>query len=508
MGGYDARFQPLVDALLADLEASEAFGVSVAIMEGGEITFAQAFGSKDRQGDQPLTPETLMQIGSTTKQMTATALLQKVESGQLSLDDTLEELLPSLELALGPTWDDEITARHLLTHQGAFYDFVEWAEQPADARLAELTYGQFADEIYLMAPPGSFFNYANPNFVMAGLVTEELDGRAWPDLMREDVFEPLGMTRTFARKAEVEADGDYSLSYGYTELDVAQGGAPGPLIMSKVVDSGWLRPAGLVWTTPTQMMRWADFILRGNEDVLSDALRAEITEEQVDTAYLPGFDFYGHGMSVTRGFFDSNDQWYSLPLWHHDGNTLSFTSTFVMLPEQDFAISIVTSGYATDFSASLETALLTLVDLPAPSAGPEYAIEPATFDRHVGSYHDAFYAGDMEITQVGDALNVSMPQLEQLGFDVAPELEAITSDIFLVTIDGFQYDLTFIPSVPGQESTYVRNRIFVTTRVPAGPPPMPLPPSASPTRAKVEAMLARARSERPLLRPRRPRHAR
>lgn len=495
-GGWDPRFDAFVEALQEDLAANDAYGVSVAIMEGGQITFAHAFGSKDPDGVEPLTPSTLMQIGSTTKQMTATALLRKVEAGDLALDDTMEATLPMLEFAQGGTWDDQLTAHHLISHQGGIYDLVDWAGSANDASLATFTYGPFANELFFMSPPGAFWNYSNPNFSLAGLVTEELDSRPWGDIMREDVFAPLGMNRTFTRKAEVEADGDFALSYGFSVSDLTNGGAPGDVTMAQIGDSASVRPAGLVWTTPTQMMNWATFLMHGNTTVLSDALRAEITSEQVDTLFVNGNLHYGYGMHVWRGFLTSDGtSFYPVPVWEHGGNTLTFTNDFWMLPEQDFALAITVSGYGTDFSHSVDVAIETLVELPEPVEAPMYTVDPTQFVRHVGTYSDPFNVGDMIIEDQGGMLTISMPDLDALGYDVSPELTAISSEIFVVEIDGTPFDLTFIPTTPGGNSVHVRNRSFVCSRPEVMPfaAASPLGPKAAPDRAAFDRVIAHAR---------------
>jgi CubicO group peptidase (beta-lactamase class C family) len=461
---WDPEFDAFVAALLGDLEASEAFGVSAAVMQDGVVTFAHAFGYKDPNGLDPLTPDTLMQIGSTTKQMTAVALLRKVEQGLVSLDDTLEETLPDLEFNLDGTWDDQVTIHHLLSHQGGFVDWIPWDGSADDSELADTTYGTFDNELFLMNPPGAFWNYSNPNFILAGLVTETLDTRPWPDIMIEDIFGPIGMDRTFLRKTEVEADGDFALSYGLG-IDDIMTGAEGPVTMEDMPDPGWARPAGLVWTTPTQMMTWVEFIMDGDPAVLSDALRAEITAEQVDTLYAVGTMFYGYGMFVERGYYAFNGNWYEMPVWEHGGNTLSFSHLFYILPEQKFAVAVCSSAYATDFYTSIDAAITTLVDLPDPSEGPEYEVDPAEFDRHVGVYNDQWNVGEMTITRDGDTLFVEMPLLTKLGYDITPELVVVSSDIFYLYIDGTPYDITFIPLAAGGPSQYARNRAFVTTRV-------------------------------------------
>jgi hypothetical protein len=168
---------------------------------------------------------------------------------------------------------------------------------------------------------------------------------------------------------------------------------------------------------------------------------------------------------VERGYAALDGQWYEMPVWEHGGNTLSFTHIFYILPDRDFAVSICSSGDGTDFSPSLDAAITTLVDLPEPSAGPQYVIDPAQFDNHVGTYTDPWNVGDMIVTREGDTLLVSMPTLTGHGYVVTPELVPISSDIFYLYIDGVGYDITFVPLVAGGPSQYARNRTFVTTRV-------------------------------------------
>lgn len=460
---WEERFDPLVEALLEDLEESGAYGVSVAIMEGGEVTFAHAFGSKDAAGTEPLLPTTLMQIGSTTKQMTSVGLLQKVEAGDVALDDTLEEALPMLELTR-PEWTSGIQLHHLLSHQSGLLDLTQWYGAPEDDRLATFSYGGFATQVYQMNPAGAFWNYSNPNFVLAGLITEENDTRAYPDILGEDVFLPLGMDRTFLRKSEVEADGDFASSYGIKVTSPTASSDPEEIDLEEISDFGWLRPAGLAWTTPTQMMAWADFIMRGNQDVLSDELRAEVTTRHVSTLYSEGTQGYGYGMFVSDGHMSEDGTWYPMRVWDHGGNTLSFTNILYILPDQDFAIAICSSAYGTDFGHSLDTAVRTLVDLPEPGTAPEYEVDPTEFDRHVGTYEDVYNVGQVIITREGDDLFISMPDLDAANIPYEPDLFAISSDIFILDIQGQSIDLTFVPDTEGGDSTYIRNRIFVATR--------------------------------------------
>lgn len=459
--GWDPRFDVLVSIAEAELDASHAPGVSVAVMEAGEITFARGFGTLTPLGADPVTPTTLFQIGSTTKMMTVTALLQKVEDGQVSLDASLAEALPELEFGLDGSWNDQVLVEHLITHQGGFADYVDWEGPSDDADLADFTYGFFANHLWLMNPPGVFWNYSNPNFSLAGLVTEEVDERMWPDLLVEDVLLPLGMDRTYLRKSEVEADGDYAESWGWGSTADS---AMHHVTMDDIDDAAWVRPAGLAWSTPSQMVRFGDFLMHGDDGVLDDGLRQEMVAEQVNTLWYMDEMHYGYGVFVDRGMTDSLGRYQVTPVHEHGGNTLSFTSILYALPEYDVAISILSSGYGTSFYGTLEAALNAAIDLPDPVDAPEYEFDPERLDDHVGTYLDPYNVGEIIITREGDGLGIEMPDLAGYGMDVDPALVTVSSDLFYVEIDGGLHDLTFIAADEGGPSTYLRNRSFVGIR--------------------------------------------
>ena len=458
----DPRFDPLAEALLADLADSTASGVSVAVWQDGEVVYAEGFGSARSDSQLPVKTTTLFQIGSTTKFQTAIGLLQQVEDGLLSLDDSLADTAPLVDFALGPEWNEQIALQHLISHQGGFYDWLDWSAGSNDGLLQGTSYGTFSEYLWLMSPPGSFWNYSNPNFVMAGLVSELQDGRAWPDLMVDKVYQPLGMDRTFLRRSQVAADGDYALGTGFVDL---QTGAQGDISsLDQIPDPAWARPAGLAWSTPTQMMALAEFLVDGDPSVLSDELREQMTSPQVALELAPpGVSLdYGYGLMLTDGL-RIGDDYLRTPVWNHGGNTLHFTSIFYVLPEERFAISILSSGYGTRFEGSLVTALDTLVELPEAEPYPDFEFDADALDAHVGHYVDANNVGDIFVSREGDGLTVSMPLLDELGYAVTPKLEPASSDIWYVSINGTWYDLTFLGQEEGQ-TLFVRNRAFVGTR--------------------------------------------
>lgn len=469
----DERFQPLVDQLLLDLAENDAPGVSVAVMEGGVVTFAAGFGSARPDAEAPVTTDTLFQLGSTTKMFTAVAVLQEVEAGRLSLDQTVDTLVPELEPAANPGSFSQMTVRHLLTHQGGFYDALDWSDSPDDAYLAEWL-ESYADTYWLMADPGVFFNYSNPNWSVAGRLLEVVDpeGRPYAERVESEVFRPLGMERTTFSKAQARTDGDYALGVGY-DIDRQGRATYGDLTMLMIDDNASSRPAGgCTWSTPTELLQMASFLMAGDPGVLDDALRQQLVSAQVSTLG-PLDDAYGYGLFVTPGF-SLSDGYHDVELWTHGGNTLGYTSDFYVVPSEGFAISIMSSGYGQDFTPSVATALETLLDVGPPVAAPEVPFDPARLDDHVGTYEDVVN-GAFTIEREGDGLTIDWPLLAAYDYEVAPELVPISDAYWLLEIDGVPYDLTFVGE-PGTPSDYAANRIFVGRRAEEGKVSVSLPP--------------------------------
>lgn len=500
-GGEDLSLQAAIDR---DLEANLATAVSIAVWQDGAVVWAEGFGNARPSGSEPVTADTLFQIGSTTKMHTAIGLLQQVEAGRLALDAPLSEALPNLDMDYQPGITADISVEQLLFHHGAFYDWIDWQQEPDDELLQTYTYEVFDDNLWVMAPPGSFWNYSNPNFILQGVLTEDLDpeGRFWPDYMVDEVYAPLGMDRTFLRKSEVYEDGGYALGVGYTDLNTGEIGNASIAVIS---DPGWARPAGLAWSTPTQQLQLARLFLEGEEDVLSEALVAELTAAQVPIEELnpEAGHGYGYGLFVSPGLTLSETEYVETPYWHHGGNTLWFTSGFHVLPEHGFAVSILSNGLGDDFSETTAAVLRAFVDdLPAATSPTDYELDPGGLDAHVGTYLDPFNVGELGVSREGDGLVVSFPVLDELGFDYDPVLYGVSTNLWYVDIEGAWYDLRFLDPEGTGASAYAASRAFVAARdeilSAAGPPAEAAPSDAASPElraARLRRTLAQARPE-------------
>jgi len=492
----DTRFAALTAAIEAERKQLGAPGVAVAVLEKGKVTYARGFGVKHPEQTDPVLPTTLFRIGSTTKMMTTAALLQLVGTHDVDLDKPVTDYVPEFHFDKDATWAPSIHVSHLLTHATGMYDLteIEWPDNGDQVPFSFLTGDEFSKGMYLMAPAGSFYNYSNPNFMLAGLVAERMMNTSYRELMRTRVFEPLGMKRTMFVGDEVLKDGDYAT--GKT-VDWSGETANAALAGPSDYDCAWGRPAGFAWSSVNDMLAFADFLLHGNDSVLGDAQRVAMQSKQIDTQEYLDLVWYGYGLQGINGFF-LGSSFYPLGLVGHSGAIPGFSAEIETVPERDFAIVFLANTDGAYFQNSLATALKTLIDLPAPVTAPDPGVDPADFALYAGEYLDPYNAGPMTVTTDGTDVIVSLPALDQAKIKYEPKLQCYVKHNCLFTFyqgGTVQLPVTFLFDEQGKVE-FIRSRLMVFHPVKetgdAAPPPPPPPSSAN-----LQAALRAARMQPP-----------
>ena len=453
------RHDDVLEAFEAEMEAYGAPGAAIAVIEGGEVTCAHGWGTRTPDEDDPVKPTTLFRIGSQSKMLTAAGLLQQVEDGAVDLDASVTEYVPYFNFLGHPEWTEEMLVEHTLEQTSGMYDYTEidGYDDPDDLEWFFDTY--YTQRAYVMAPPGRFYNYSNPNFMLAGLLIEEATGQYYLDYMEEHVLGPLGMDRTYIDPGDALADGDFAtgLAYDWT-------GATGDQVLSgpDSYDNVWARPAGFTWSSVLDMARFAIFLMEGDTDVLADPWREAMTEPQHCTEELGELTHYGYGTFVYEGFFMGSD-FHDVRMNSHGGAIPGFAADMYFLPDQQAGIVCLASTDGAYPYDTLGAALETLVELPAPVTPPDLSVDPDSYSELAGEYRDEYNVGDIVVRSDDATLQVQFPLLDDIGYSYDAELYPYSPDNFVLYIEGTGMLVTFIRSDTGRVE-YFRTRYFVGER--------------------------------------------
>jgi CubicO group peptidase (beta-lactamase class C family) len=187
------------DYVTAQIKRLHVPGASIAIVRDGHITKAQGYGFANLELRSPATKETVYEIGSTSKQFTATAIMMLVQEGKVRLDDTITKYFPEAPQA----WRG-ITIRHLLTHTSGIQNHVavpHWLDvfrtnlafetAPSRDELLKMFF-----KLPLEFQPGETWAYDNTGYYLLGIIIEKASGKSYWQFLDERIFKPLGMNAT------------------------------------------------------------------------------------------------------------------------------------------------------------------------------------------------------------------------------------------------------------------------------------------------------------------------
>ena len=263
------------------MEDASVPGVAVAILDAGEPVCVVTQGLADLEHRVPVTRETVFELASLTKQMTAALVATLAREGVLSLDDRLTTYVDE-----GPDGWDPITVRQLLGHMaGLRHAFEPKAYGSYLVEYDTETMLQGAAATPMLSRPGTDWEYSDQGYFLAGLSLERATDRRFDELMTERFFEPLGMTNTrFLDQHAIIPN----RAAGYTVVD-------GELKNNRRVWQFELTPHFGVMSTIDDMTRWERGLVRG------DVIPAAVTEA-ITAPYRVFFENDDHRMAYGMGW--------------------------------------------------------------------------------------------------------------------------------------------------------------------------------------------------------------
>jgi len=370
-------------------------GAVVGVIKGGKLAFVKAYGAADLTYGMPFTPETPTNIGSSSKQFTGFALALLASRGKLSLDDDVRKHIPELK-----DFGKKITVRHLLSHTTGYREFINTLiiegrqVLEGDYIAPDEAIKIINRQPSLQNEPGAEFNYNNSAFSLASMVIERVSGRPFAEFMREEVFLPLGMTKTWVRANPGQIIPGRSIGY-----IAGEGG------FREVRDLFASQGAGGINTTPGDVAKWFHNFKTGA--LGGPAVIKEMTTSFVLNDGKPSNYGYGIFLDSARG----------LRRWQHGGNDVAHSSTFVYYPDLDAGYVVfsnyqgVPGGIANVVADAFFGQQMTVASRPTATQASSSPVDvpTATLRRYAGKY---------EMTTLGGLLLTVELQGRQLQLQV------------------------------------------------------------------------------------------
>lgn len=351
-----------LDIYMDKLEENRNFHGSVLIAKGGEVLLNKGYGPSSFERNIENKTQTRFSIGSVTKQITATAIMQLVEDGEINIEDKISKYFPHLPKG------DEITIHNLLTHTSGLENYtstLDFFTVDIDNKNPENMLKLVIDKP-LLFNPGEEYSYSNTNYLLLGMIIEKVSHMSYEDYLKENIFEPLDMNDTFVAYGKDMRVPDVNTYGGFLEIIPVDD----TLILTQAYG------AGNIHSTVEDLYRW-DRALKEGKLVKKNTLN-KMFKEHVEIA--PGIS-YGYGWMVRKAPFGRQV--------FHGGNTFGSTAYIQNLEGSDITIIILTNNAQYDTETLSNTILNIIFDKPyeMPKKLEEKNMEDySLYDKYIGQY--------------------------------------------------------------------------------------------------------------------------
>lgn len=297
-------------------------GVSIAVLKEGQIEWAKGYGIADISENRPVTSETMFLAGSISKPVAAIRAHQLAEEGKLSLDSNVNNYLTSWKLPDNEfTKKEKVTTRRILNHTAGLtvWGFPGYDKGDTIPSVAEVLDGKGnTDSVRVYKEPGESWMYSGGGYTIMQLMITDLERKSFPNLMYDNVLNPLGMTSsTF----------ENPLSKRYHSIAAAGYRDNGDEVEGKWPIYPEMAAAGL-WTTPSQLILWAKEIQKIYQTKEDGLLKVGTVNEML----TPAMNNHGLGPVVNEHTFG------------HGGADEGFRANLVAWKEHPIAVVIMVNS--------------------------------------------------------------------------------------------------------------------------------------------------------------------
>lgn len=332
----------LDEFLAASRETIGTPGLSAAVVLDGQIVYSGGAGLADLEQDVPATADTVYRIGSISKPIAATAVMQLVEQGRVKLDEPIQRYVPHFPEKPAGT----ILVRHILTHTSGIRHYRDGEMLHAQRHDSlESAIGIFRDDP-LEFSPGDRFQYSSYAFNLLQGVVEEASGQSFEDYLREHIWQPAGMLATRLER------GEQLVPHRARPYDRLKNGE---FCNSPYVDLSLKWAGGGMISTVEDLARF-DLALENGTLLSPDARQQMVTPQLV----VPDRSWNGNDVSMALGWFTAEDDAGRTWIWH-SGGSIGARTILLRCPQTATAVILLTNCSDSQHVQSSAGKLLELV---------------------------------------------------------------------------------------------------------------------------------------------------
>jgi CubicO group peptidase (beta-lactamase class C family) len=320
-----------IENLLNQYYNYKVFNGSALVSEGGTVIFKKGFGMANMEWNIPNTPDTKFRIGSMTKQFTAMLIMQLVEEGKLKLHVPLTTYIPNYPMDKG----DKITIHNLLTHTSGIPNYTDLPSFPNIIRnpITPLELIKTFWDLPLEFEPGTKFHYSNSGYIVLGYIIEKVTGKSYEDVLKEKIFEPLGMKNS---GYDHTADIIPKRASGYDKIGTEY-------YNTSYLDMSVPYSAGSLYSTVEDLYLWDQALYTGK-------LLSKKYMDKIFTPYSkpPFAEGYGYGWGLSKKHLDNVKD--SLDIATHGGTINGFNSLILRITNSKDLIVLLNNTGVTNLN--------------------------------------------------------------------------------------------------------------------------------------------------------------
>jgi len=397
---FKQRLERLVEQLEQKRKEFHIPGMAVAVVKDDKVVLSEGLGWADLEKKKPVIPNTIFAIGSCSKAFTTTLIGMLVDDGMIHWDDPVTRYLPYFKMKLKSEKPDAtVTIRDLLTHRTGFSRMnMVWLESglPREDILRQATEAEPRSEFR------SQYFYNNVMYMAAGVAGGQAANSDWDTLIRERIFQPLGMTNSSISIKNMPVQ---NVAKGYIWDDVLEKNF---IISMRNLDK--VGPAGSINSNILDMAKWIRFHLnRGSFEGMRWI--TEMTHKETWTRQMK----MGGGLSYGLGWMLG--RWKGKSEVAHGGNVDGFSAQVAMLPENNIGFVLLTNQTSSAFTAVVqskvwETLLGEWIEPLSEEQKRQYGPLLGTYIASFGNYKDAKF--EVKVRDGGMVLEAPGPRVFEL----------------------------------------------------------------------------------------------